>query len=138
MIAWNYAIFYVGAGISSVLLNLQIIILPGLAMIFDKFKPKKIFWVLVPIMIIGIVLTGGILDAAPSEGPATIYGIPIALMGTMLGATSGLCYGIYLFTSRKSGTLNPGVMYSLCLSSFLHNLFPKHFTWCCSPIAGSI
>src|SRR5690625_3170348 len=43
MTAWNYAIFYVGAGISSVLLNIQIIILPGLAMIFDKYKPKKIF-----------------------------------------------------------------------------------------------
>jgi drug/metabolite transporter (DMT)-like permease len=125
MTAWNYAIFYVGAGISSVLLNLQIIILPGLAMIFDKFKPKKIFWALVPVMIAGIVLTGGILDAAPTEGPATVYGIPIALMGTMLGSTSGLCYGIYLFTSRKAGTVNPGRYVQPLMWVFLAQLIPQ-------------
>lgn len=125
MVAWNYAIFYVGAGISSVLLNLQIIILPGMAMIFDKFKPKKSFWVLVPIMIAGIVLTGGIFDAAPSEGPMTVYGVPIAIMGTLLGSLSGLCYGIYLYTSRKAGTTNPGRYVQPLMWVFLAQLIPQ-------------
>ncbi|HRA31833.1 MAG TPA: DMT family transporter [Thermomicrobiales bacterium] len=106
--AWNYSIFYVGAGIASVLLNLQIIILPALAMIFDQYHAPKSFFVLVPIMILGVALTGGIFDAAPSEGPATVYGINIAVLGTILGAVSGVCYGIYLYTSRKSTTVNPG------------------------------
>jgi drug/metabolite transporter (DMT)-like permease len=125
MVAWNYAIFYVGAGISSVLLNLQIIILPALAMIFDRFKPDKSFWLLVPLMIIGIVLTGGILDAAPNEGPATIYGVPLAILGTMLGSTSGFCYGIYLYTSRKSGTLNPGRYVQPLAVVFVAQLIPQ-------------
>lgn len=107
-IAWNYATFLVGAGISSVLLNLQIIVLPLLAMIFDKFKPGRTFWTLVPIMIFGIVLTGGVLEAAAPAEVSTAYGLPINLLGTIFGSTSGLCYGIYLYTSRKSGTLNPG------------------------------
>lgn len=107
-IAWNYATYLVGAGISSVLLNLQIIILPLLAMIFDKFVPGKTFWVLVPIMIVGIVLTGGVLEAAAPTEVSTAYGLPINLLGTILGSTSGVCYGFYLYTSRKSGTLNPG------------------------------
>lgn len=125
MVAWNHAIFYVGAGISSVLLNLQIIILPGLAMLFDKYKPKPIFWALVPVMIIGIILTGGIFDEAPSEGPLTVYGLPIAITGTLLGSLSGLCYGIYLYTSRKAGTVNPGRYIQPLMWVFLAQLIPQ-------------
>lgn len=36
--AWNYSIFYVGAGIAAILLNLQVIVVPMLAAIFDKYK----------------------------------------------------------------------------------------------------
>jgi len=106
--AWNYSIFFVGSGIASVLLNLQIIILPALAVIFDKYKVPKSYFVLVPIMIFGVVLTGGVFDAPPSEGPSTVYGMNIAVLGTILGSTSGVCYGIYLYASRKATTLNPG------------------------------
>ena len=128
MTAWNYAIFFVGAGISSVLLNLQIIVMPMLAMSFDKFKPAKSFWVLVPIMIFGIILTGGIFDAAPTEGPATIWGKPIAVVGTLLGTLSGICYGVYLYTSRKSGTINPGIYIQPLMWVFLAQLIPQAFT----------
>ena len=106
--AWNYSIFYVGSGVASVLLNLQIIILPMLAVIFDGLKIPKSFFVLVPIMIFGVVLTGGILDAAPSEGPTTVYGMNIAVLGTLLGALSGVCYGVYLYASREATMVNPG------------------------------
>lgn len=128
MTAWNYAIFFVGAGISSVLLNLQIIVMPLLAMGFDKFKPKKSFWVLVLIMIFGIVLTGGIFKGDPIEGPATIWGSPIALVGTLLGILSGICYGVYLYTSRKSGTLNPSAYIQPLMWVFLAQLIPQAFT----------
>lgn len=106
--AWNYSIFFVGSGIASVLLNLQIIILPALAAIFDKYKVPKSYFILVPIMVFGVILTGGVFDAAPSEGPATVYGVPTAVLGTILGCASGICYGIYLYASRKASTVNPG------------------------------
>ena len=128
MTAWNYAIFYVGAGISSVLLNLQIIVLPLLAMTFDKFRPQKSFWVLVPIMIFGIILTGGILDGDPLEGPTTIYGRPIAVVGTMLGVLSGICYGVYLYMSREAGTFNPRRYVQPLMWVFLAQLIPQGFT----------
>lgn len=128
MTAWNYAIFFVGAGISSVLLNLQIVVMPLLAMTFDKFKPKKSFWVLVPIMVFGIILTGGIFDGDPVEGPTTIWGRPIAVVGTLLGVLSGICYGVYLYTSRKSGTINPGVYIQPLMWVFLAQLIPQTFT----------
>src|SRR5690554_377614 len=125
MTAWNYAIFYVGAGISSVLLNVQIIILPGLAMIFDKYRPKKIFWILAPILLFGAVMTGGVFDGPVSEGPAQIYGVPTNILGTLLGSLSGLCYGIYLYTSRKAGTVNPGRYVQPLLWVFLAQLIPQ-------------
>lgn len=106
--AWNYSIFFVGSGIASILLNLQIIILPALAMMFDKFRPAKSYYVLVPIMIFGVMLTGGVFEPAPSEGPTQVYGMDIAVLGTILGAVSGVCYGIYLYSSRKASMVNPG------------------------------
>lgn len=106
--AWNYSIFFVGSGVASVLLNLQIIILPALAILFDGYRPGKRYYVLVPVMIFGVILTGGVFEPAPTEGPTEVYGMGIALLGTLLGATSGVCYGIYLYASRKSSTLNPG------------------------------
>ncbi len=106
--AWNYSIFFVGSGIASILLNLQIIILPAMAMLFDKFRPAKSYYVLVPIMIFGVMLTGGVFEPAPTEGPAKVYGMDIAVLGTILGAVSGVCYGIYLYASRKASMVNPG------------------------------
>lgn len=106
--AWNYSIFFVGSGIASVLLNLQIIILPALAAIFDKYRVPKSYFVLVPIMVFGVVLTGGVFDGPTGDGPTEVYGMDITILGTILGAVSGICYGIYLYASRKSSTVNPG------------------------------
>lgn len=106
--AWNYSIFYVGAGIASVLLNLQVIILPLLAFFIDRERIPKSYWFVLPVMAIGIAMVGGVFDGASGEGPAEVYGIPLAVLGTLLGVLSGICYGIYLYTSRKATRVNPG------------------------------
>ncbi len=108
--AWNYSIYYVGSGIASILLNLQIIILPALAAIFDKERIPKSFYIIAPIMIIGVMMSGGIFD--PSEGATgtepTVLGMSLAVFGTIAGSISGICYGIYLYTSRKATRVNAG------------------------------
>src|SRR5690606_14946283 len=73
----------------------------------------------------GIILTGGIFDGDPAEGPTTIYGHPIAVVGTLLGVLSGICYGLYLYTSRKSGTLNPKRYVQPLMWVFLAQLIPQ-------------
>ncbi|MDY5133163.1 DMT family transporter [Actinotignum urinale] len=105
---WNFSIFFVGAGIASILLNLQVIIVPMLAWIFDKYHVPKSFIVLVPIFIVGIVMTGGVLNPmigweAGAAGPETAYGMRTAVLGTILGCSSGVCYSFYLYFSRKGG-----------------------------------
>ncbi|WP_299304107.1 DMT family transporter [uncultured Brachybacterium sp.] len=107
--AWNYSIFYVGAGIASVLLNLQVIILPLLAFFIDRERIPRNYWFVLPVMAVGIAMVGGVFDpVGEAVGPAAIAGIPIAILGTLLGALSGVCYGTYLYTSRKSTRVNPG------------------------------
>lgn len=107
--AWNYSIYYVGSGIASVLLNLQIIILPALAAIFDKERVPKSFYIIAPIMVLGVVMTGGVFDGGgTTAGPTEIYGMNIAVLGTICGSISGICYGIYLYASRKATKVNAG------------------------------
>lgn len=111
--AWNYSIFFVGAGIASVLLNLQVIILPVLAFVIDRERIPKSYWFVLPIMSVGIVAVGGVFDMLlpgyeAAAGPAEVWGIPTAVLGTLAGLTSGVCYGIYLYTSRKATVVNPG------------------------------
>lgn len=109
--AWNYAIFYVGAGVASVLLNLQVIILPVLAWLIDKEKIPTSYWFLLPIMAIGIAAVGGVFNPADpnAAGPEEIYGVPTAILGTLLGCLPGVCYGTYLYTSRRSSQVSkPG------------------------------
>lgn len=101
---WNYSIFYVGAGIAAILLNLQVIVVPMLTAIFDKYRIPKVFLILVPIMVVGVLLTGGVFEPSEPTGPAEILGIKTATLGTCLGLTSGICYSFYLYFTRKSGT----------------------------------
>lgn len=103
--AWNYSIFYVGAGVAAILLNLQVIIVPMLSAMFDKYKIPPVFLILVPIMVVGVLLTGGVFEPSEaSTGPETIYGMKTATLGTLFGLTSGICYSFYLYFARKAGT----------------------------------
>lgn len=107
--AWNYSIYYVGSGIASILLNLQIIILPALAFLIDKEKVPRSFFIIAPIMILGVVMSGGVFGgSAAHEGPTTVHGMNINVLGTLEGSLSGICYGIYLYTSRKATKVNKG------------------------------
>lgn len=113
--AWNYSIFYVGSGIASILLNIQVIILPALAFFIDKERIPKSYYIIAPIMILGVMMSGGIFDPvdATATGPTHVYGINIAVLGTIFGMTSGCCYGIYLYSSRKATRVNPAASVSM-------------------------
>lgn len=131
--AWNYSIYFVGSGIASILLNLQIIILPALAFLFDRERIPKSFFVIAPIMIIGVLMTGGIFDTAEATGgPTTAWGMNLAVLGTIAGSISGICYGIYLYASRKASRVN-GIqivqpMFFAGLTQLIAPLFVMLFT----------
>lgn len=92
--AWTAAIYQVGAGISTVLINVQVLVLPLLALLVDR-EPvaRRFFWAL-PLMLIGMSLVGGLWGTATP-------GLRV-LSGTLLGLLAGLGYGIYLFLTRRA------------------------------------
>ncbi len=111
--AWNYSIFLIGSGVAAILLNLQVVIVPMLTAIIDKFRLPRSFAFVLPIMIVGVLFTGGVFESAGEGfiGPETIsmFGIEFktAVLGTAFGLTSGICYSCYLYFSRKASTTAP-------------------------------
>lgn len=106
--AWNYSIFLIGSGVAAILLNLQVVIVPMLAAVIDKVKLPRSFVFILPVMIVGVLFTGGVFEPAEgSVGPAMVGGIKTSVLGTVFGLTSGLCYSAYLYLSRKASTSAP-------------------------------
>ena len=107
-VAWNYSIFLIGSGVAAILLNLQVVIVPMLSAVVDKFKLPKSFAIILPIMIVGVLFTGGVFEpTGGATGPETISGIKTSVIGTAFGLTSGICYSFYLYLSRKASTSAP-------------------------------
>ncbi|MGP5054411.1 DMT family transporter [Brachybacterium paraconglomeratum] len=100
--AWTAAIYQVGAGISTVLINVQVIVLPLLAFLFDRERVTVRFLWALPLMLLGISLVGGLWDMAAPGGQA--------VTGTLLGLVAGVGYGIYLFLTRRATKREPGRM----------------------------
>ncbi|WP_308820084.1 DMT family transporter [Pseudonocardia alni] len=99
--AWTAAIYHVGAGISTVLINVQVIVLPLLALLVDRERIATRFLVVLPLMLLGIGLVGGLWGTAPGGQ---------ALTGTLLGLLAGLGYGIYLFLARRATRQESGCL----------------------------
>jgi drug/metabolite transporter (DMT)-like permease len=91
--AWTASIYDVGAGISTVLINVQVIVLPALALIVDREAIPRRFVVAAPMLLGGVVLVGGIgSHNAVGDDP---------VRGTVLGLLAGIGYGSYLYLTRR-------------------------------------
>jgi drug/metabolite transporter (DMT)-like permease len=94
-VLWGEAIPGVGAGIATVLLAVQVVIVPLLAFAFLAERPSKRFLAAVPVLLAGIVLAGGFAGTG-SFGPDPVTGAVAALL-------AGAGYAGYLFLIRLSG-----------------------------------
>lgn len=125
--AWNYSIFFVGSGIASILLNIQVIMLPALAFFVDRERIPFSYYFIAPIMLAGVILAGGALEngIVDPNGPQVVFGTGIMAVGTICGLTSGFCYGIYLFASRRAGRVGNGqVVQPILISSAAQLIAP--------------
>ncbi|MEV6832400.1 DMT family transporter [Amycolatopsis sp. NPDC051102] len=94
-VLWGEAIPRVGAGIATVLLAVQVVIVPLLAFAFLAERPSKRFLAAAPVLIGGIVLAGGFAGTG-SFGPDPVTGAVAALL-------AGAGYALYLFLIRLTG-----------------------------------
>lgn len=108
MVCWAASIHEVGAGIATVLINVQVVVFPLLARVFSGVRLSGRFWLTVPVMLTGVGLAAGVV------GPAALGTDPAA--GAALGCTAGAAYAGYLFLMRLGGgtghTVGP-----VCVSS---------------------
>ena len=98
---WTQAIYEVGVGLSAVLVNTQVVMVPLLARLIDRESLSTRFLALLPVVVVGAVLAGGIFETGVT-GTA-----PIA--GTVHSALAALCYSVFLFLLRRGGPDRPPV-----------------------------
>ncbi|PCC56529.1 hypothetical protein CIK58_12940 [Brevibacterium aurantiacum] len=88
-VLWAQSVLDAGVGVSTVLISVQVIVFPALVWIFGGTRPGWLFLGCIPIMIIGMLLTGGVFGA--DEGAAN------PARGAIFGVLSGILYGVYIF-----------------------------------------
>ncbi len=95
LILWHHAIEDVGAGLATVLGNLQVAFVPVAAWAVLGERPGRRVLVMLPLILAGIVLISGALEHAP-------YGAHPG-RGAVFGIGTGLTYAAFLLTLRGSG-----------------------------------
>lgn len=95
MLLWAKAITEVGAGLSTVLVNVQVVLVPFLAWAVDRERVPRRFLLWLPALIAGVVLTGGLFERGASGSDPTV--------GTVHAVLAALCYSGFLFLLRRGG-----------------------------------
>jgi drug/metabolite transporter (DMT)-like permease len=95
LLFWHHAIEYVGAGLATVLGNLQVLIVGVVAWLFLGERPSRATLAAVPVVLLGVVLISGVVGA-------NAYGADPAL-GVVLGVLTAVCYSGYLLLIRIGG-----------------------------------
>ncbi len=92
LLAWHYAIDVVGAGLATVLANVQVVIVGLVAWVFLGERPSRTTTTAIPVMLIGVVLISGVVGAdAYGDDPA---------LGAVLGLLAAAAYSGYLLLLR--------------------------------------
>ncbi|WP_197679951.1 DMT family transporter [Microlunatus soli] len=92
---WTAAIYELGAGLSTVVVNAQVVILPLLAWILDREAIGRRYLYALPLMIIGIALTAGAIGRAGTSSDP--------VLGTAHAVAAALCYSGFLYLLRRGG-----------------------------------
>jgi drug/metabolite transporter (DMT)-like permease len=95
MLLWTQSLLEVGAGLSTVLVNLQVVMIPLLGWVVDGERLSRRFLACLPVMLFGVVCTAGVLDHGHS-GANSVW-------GTVHGVLAAVCYAGFLFLLRRGG-----------------------------------
>ncbi|HTX25754.1 MAG TPA: DMT family transporter [Streptosporangiaceae bacterium] len=97
LIVWSHTIDAIGAGLGTVVTNLEVLIISLLAWLFLGERPRRSLVLASPVMLAGLVLVGGLADF----GGARAYGTDPSL-GVGLGMAVAFLYAIYILTLRQA------------------------------------
>jgi drug/metabolite transporter (DMT)-like permease len=96
LLFWHHAIEAVGAGLATVLGNLQVLVVGVVAWLAFGERPSRSTFVALPVVLVGVALISGAIGSGA-------YGANPGL-GVVLGVATALCYGGYLLVIRRGGS----------------------------------
>jgi drug/metabolite transporter (DMT)-like permease len=116
LVAWHASIEILGAGLATVLPNLQVVFVGIAGVLFFGERPRRTFWVAVPIIFAGIWVL-----AVVGRPVAADASVPL---GVFYGVVAGVTYAgmlVFLRVSRGRRPHAPGVafLFSLTLAATL-------------------
>lgn len=94
LILWTHAIADIGAGVATVLGNLQVLIVAGLAWLIWHERPSRAVALALPVVMVGVVLVSGLVGQ-PDSGQHPLAGIGY-------GLAMSFAYACYLMMLRRS------------------------------------
>jgi drug/metabolite transporter (DMT)-like permease len=101
LVLWNHAIAEVGAGVATVLGNLQVLFVAFAAWALFRERPERRFLIFLPVVMVGVVLVSGMIGG---DGGGTH---PLAGIGYGLGTS--VAYAVFLLILRRSSASTPHV-----------------------------
>jgi drug/metabolite transporter (DMT)-like permease len=97
LVLWNHAIADVGAGIATVLGNLQVVFVAGFAWLILRERPDRRLLAMLPVVLAGVVLVSGLVGG----GRGHTAGLQPAA-GIGFGVATSAAYACYLLILRTS------------------------------------
>jgi drug/metabolite transporter (DMT)-like permease len=94
LIFWHHSIADVGAGLATVLGNLQVVLVGFVAWMVLGERPERRLIAAVPIVLSGIVLISGVIGAAFGRDPAR---------GVLFGVLTAIAYSGFILLLREAG-----------------------------------
>jgi drug/metabolite transporter (DMT)-like permease len=101
LVLWTHSIYDVGAGVATVLGNLQVVFVVFVTWVFFRERPRTRFLVALPAVVLGVVLVAGV-----TGGAAAGYH-PLA--GVVYGVGCSIAYAAFLLVLRNSTRTSPHV-----------------------------
>jgi len=92
---WHHSIEAVGAGLATVLANVQVVLVGLMAWVWLGERPESRSLTAIPIVFVGVVLISGAIGAgAYGDDPA---------LGVLYGVLTGISYALFLLILRRAG-----------------------------------
>ena len=95
LLLWHHSIADVGAGLSTVLANVQVVLVPLVAWAILAERPRRPVLAALPVSLGGVLLISGVLDHSPYGRDPT--------RGTLFGLGAGVAYVGFLLLLRRGG-----------------------------------
>lgn len=99
LFAWHSSIEHIGAGLGTVLPNLQVVLVGIAGVVFFRERPRPAFWLALPAVLVGVWLLGAV------GKPVDVGGnVP---WGVLLGVLTAALYSVFLVLMRVARLRRP-------------------------------